>query len=164
MKLSRIFEPSNYYATHGDVILNTDPHNRKATYLFTEFAFKRRKELQKVVNKLIISNEAEIEENNIAIDFIIEGRCLIVIYTFESELSVSDMVIYDSLSNNNDPETELFLAVTKAVCNAQLSKKSDQIILYNYPATAMYLNPDKKLPVKEKLRALLKRPFFLRFK
>jgi hypothetical protein len=164
MKLSRIFEPSNYYLAHGDVILHTYPHNKKAVELFSMMTFDNKEAHQEVVNQLLQSKEATLVTNEITIDFSIENRCLHIIYTFSSDLSVSDMVIYDSLFNNNDPETELFLAVTKSVCNAQLSKKSDQIILYSYPATAMYLNPDKKLPVKEKLRALLKRPFFLRFR
>lgn len=164
MKLSRIFEPSNYYPAHGDVILHTYPHNKKAVELFSMMTFDNKEAHQEVVNQLLQSKEATLVTNEITIDFSIENRCLHFIYTFRSDLSVSDMVIYDSLFNNNDPETELFLAVTKAVCNAQLSKKPNQIILYNYPATAMYLNPDKKLPVKEKLRALLKHPFFLRFR
>ena len=164
MKLSRIFEPSNYYPAHGDVILNADPHNKKAVELFSMLTFDHRDKHEKVVNQLLKSKKATIIADGISIDFSINNRCLRTTYTFESELSVSDMYVYDSLFNNNDPGTELFLAIIKAVCNAQLAKKPNQIIPYNYPATAMYLNPDKKLPVKEKLRALLKRPFFLRFR
>ena len=164
MKLSRIFEPSNYYPAYGDVILNAYPHNKKAVELFSMLYFDNREKHKEVVNQLIKNNEATLVANDIAIDFTIENRCLHITYTFQSELSVSDMSVYDSLFNNNDPESELFLAITKAVCNAQLAKKPNQIILYNYPATAMYLNPEQPKPAKEKLRALLKHRFFYRFR
>ena len=164
MKLSRIFEPSNYYPAHGDVILNSYPHNKKAVELFSMLSFDNREEHEEVVKRLLNNKKATLMTNNITIDFSIKNRCLRITYTFPSELSVSDMYVYDSLFNNNDPEIELFLAVTKAVCNAQLSKKPNQIILYNYPATGIYLDPDQRKPIKEKLRALLKHPFFFRFR
>ena len=164
MKLSRLFEPSNYYPARGDVILNAYPHNKKAVELFSMLTFDNREEHEEIVKQLLNGKEATLVTNNISIDFSIENRCLHTTYTFESELSVSDMYVYDSLFNNNDPDTELFLAVTKAVCNSQLAKKPNQIILYNYPATAMYLDPEQPKPIKERLRALLKQPFFFRFR
>jgi hypothetical protein len=164
MKLSRIFEPSDYYPASGEIILNCYPHNKSAMNLFSELLFNEREKFELLVNDLIAHEEATLKVNNIEIIFQISKRCLTISYIFEDDTSVSDMVIYDSLFNNNDPQTELFLALVKAACNAQLSKKSHQIILYNYPATAMYLNPGETLPIKEKLRALLKHPFFLRFR
>lgn len=164
MKLSRIFEPKNYFPNVGEKILKPYPHNRKATDLFLELSFDNNEKHKEIVKQLLIEKVAEITVNNIAIIFTVSKRCLSITYFFENKLSVSDMVIYDSLFNNNNPQTELFLEITKAVCNAQLSKKPNQITVYNYPATAMYLNPDEPMPVKEKLRALLKRPFFLRFR
>ena len=164
MKLSRIFEPSNYFPANGDVILKPYPYNKKAVELFSMLTFDNKEAHEEVVNQLKKSHKATLVTNNITIEFSIRNRCLHVTYTFQSELSVSDMYVYDSLFNNNDPDTELFLAVTKAVCNARMAKKPNQIILYNYPATAMYLNPEESLPIKEKLRALLKLPFFFRFR
>ncbi len=164
MKLSRIFEPKNYFPNVGEKILKPYPHNRKATALFLELSFDNKEQYEEFVRKLLAKKELGLSVNNIYITFSINKRCLITTYTFENELSVTDMVIYDSLFNNNNPQTELFLEITKAVCNAQLSKKPNQITVYSYPATAMYLNPDEPMPVKEKLRALLKRPFFLRFR
>jgi hypothetical protein len=164
MKLSRIFEPSNYFPAYGDVILKPYPYNKKAVELFSMLTFDNKEAHEEVVNQLKKSHKATLVTNNITIEFSIKNRCLHVTYTFQSELSVSDMYVYDSLFNNNDPDTELFLAVTKAVCNAQMAKKPNQIILYNYPATAMYLNPEESLPIKEKLRALLKLPLFHRFR
>ena len=164
MKLSRIFEPSNYFPAYGDVILKPYPYNKKAVELFSMLTFDNQEEHEKVVRELIECNQATLVANEILIQFTVKNRCLRVTYTFQSELSVSDMYVYDSLFNNNDPDTELFLAVTKAVCNAQMAKKPNQIILYNYPATAMYLNPEESLPIKEKLRALLKLPLFHRFR
>jgi hypothetical protein len=164
MKLSRIFEPTNYFPAYGDVILKPYPYNKKAVELFSMLTFDNQEEHEKVVRELIECNQATLVANEILIQFTVKNRCLRVTYTFQSELSVSDMYVYDSLFNNNDPDTELFLAVTKAVCNAQMAKKPNQIILYNYPATAMYLNPEESLPIKEKLRALLKLPLFHRFR
>ena len=127
MKLSRLFEPSNYYPARGDVILNTYPHNKKAVELFSMLTFDNREEHEEVVKQLVNNKKATLVTNNISIDFSIENRCLHTTYTFESELSVSDMYVYDSLFNNNDPDTELFLAV-KQTTNGIIIKLSCHII------------------------------------
>jgi|DEB19_MinimDraft_3_1074340.scaffolds.fasta_scaffold33875_2 hypothetical protein len=164
MKLSRIFEPRNYFPAVGEKILKPYPYNKKAIDLFSELSFDNKEQYEELVGKLLAKKELGLSVNNIYITFSINKRCLITTYTFENELSVTDMVVYDSIFKNNSPQIELFFEITKAVCNAQLSKKPNQITIYNYPATAMYLNPDEPMPLKEKLRAFFKHAFFLRFK
>ncbi|MBU3643550.1 MAG: hypothetical protein FGM48_06475 [Candidatus Nanopelagicaceae bacterium] len=164
MKLSRILEPKNYLPSHGEKILKPYPHNKKAVDLFSKLSFDNKEQFEHLVKQLLIEKSAKVNVNNISITFTTANRCLSITYTFANELSVSDMVIYDSLFKDNNPQSELFFEITKAVCNAQLAKKPNQIIIYNYPATAMYLNPVDRLPIKEKVRALLKHPLFLRFR
>lgn len=152
------------FRAKGDRIVNSIPHNRKASEKYSNKTLNERSRLESLVEKLLQEKNLSISLNGINLNFRVDGKYVHTTYIFEDGGESTECTKFDSLFANNNPEDELLLAIAAAECNAELTDNSKQITLYRYPAIGFLVAEPESKSLKFRLRKAAKHPFFYRFR
>ena len=142
-----------------DISDNKTAHNLFSTKLNAEIL-----RLRKLAGELYEKKELTLEKNKVSAKFVITGKFLYTTYSLQGYGEATRKSKFDSWAANNDPENELLLAITKAECDLELSKNSDNLVLNNYHAFGFYVPVDETQKFKFKLRNFARRHFLYRFR
>ena len=139
-------------------------YSNSANDLFHEKIYEDYSRLETLVDALLANKVASIDSGAFKINFEISRKNLFTTYILPDGKELSSTHKYDSIFANNEPGLELYLAIAKAECNAQIASKTGELVLYSYPAVGFYMSEEEAGKLKFKLRQLAKHPFFYRFK
>ena len=139
-------------------------YSNSANDLFHEKIYEDNSRLETLVDALLANRVATIDSGAIKIKFEISRKNLRTTYLLPGGKELCSNHKYDSIFANNEPGLELYLAIAKAECNAQIAGKTGDLVLYSYPAVGFYVSEEEAGKLKFKLRQLAKHPFFYRFK
>lgn len=139
-------------------------YSNSANELFKEKIYEDNSRLENLVDTLLANRVASIDTGAIKINFEILRKNLLTTYLLCDGKELSSTHKYDSIFVNNEPGLELYLAIAKAECNAQIATKTGELVLYSYPAVGFYVSEEEAGKLKFKLRQLAKHQFFYRFK
>ena len=139
-------------------------YSNSANDLFHEKVYEDNSRLGNLVDALLANKVASIDSGAIKINFEISRKNLITTYLLPGGKELCSNHKYDSIFANNEPGLELYLAIAKAECNAQIAGKTGDLVLYSYPAVGFYVSEEEAGKLKFKLRQLAKHPILYKFK
>ena len=139
-------------------------YSNSANDLFHEKIYEDNSHIETLVDALLANKVAAIDSGTIKIKFEISRKNLLTTYLLPGGKELCSNHKYDSIFANNEPGLELYLAIAKAECNAQIAGRTGDLVLYSYPAVGFYVSEEEAGKLKFKLRQLAKHPILYRFK